>query len=285
MFVQPILLIFCMVWGIVHFSRRATSRRASRESSISDSVVYFCILAVHWYVMGIMMTGELPRLSNRAKRRLPQSFLGRVFLTWFNPGPGTGYLFAISNLAGSIVDRFRGRCLPRILLHCRSTSMRFRSAAAYPNWRSCVSLIFGYVALYLGFGRLLISLLRRVASVGIVLAVLLQALWVLLGCLVPQLIEMMQRPHIHIYTLLYVFDPFSTLLNADKLRLGYMTPVLTIVLVRRWRCLSRTCRASCGKCGKRESPSRRAWRKKMRRCWPFRRRRRRAVRGTEAGYF
>ena len=56
-------------------------------------------------------------------------------------------------------------------------------------------------------------------------------MWVLLGCLVPQLIEMMERPHIHVYTLMYVFDPFSTLANADKLRLGYMASVLTIVLV------------------------------------------------------
>jgi hypothetical protein len=92
-------------------------------------------------------------------------------------------------------------------------------------------LVFGYVALYLGLGQLLIGLLRRFASVGIVLAVMLQLFWVLLGCLVPQLIEMMQRPHIHVYTLLYVFDPFSTLANQTTLRSGLMAPVLTIVLV------------------------------------------------------
>jgi hypothetical protein len=85
------------------------------------------------------------------------------------------------------------------------------------------------VALYLGLGKLLIGLLRRFTSIGIVLAVSLQVFWVLLGCLVPQVIEAMQRPHMHQYTLLYVFDPFSTLGNQSQLRLGLMPAALGIV--------------------------------------------------------
>ena len=34
-------------------------------------------------------------LSPRVKRDLPQTLLGRIFLTWFAPGPGTGYMFAV----------------------------------------------------------------------------------------------------------------------------------------------------------------------------------------------
>ena len=45
------------------------------------------------------MTGESPELSSRVKRKLPQSLLGRALSTWFNPGPGTGYLFALANCA------------------------------------------------------------------------------------------------------------------------------------------------------------------------------------------
>ena len=103
MFVQPILLLFCIVWGTVRFAEPHLDRSMISEELVRSSMVYFFMLAVHWYVMGVMMTGELPRLSNRAKRRLPQSFLGRAFLTWFNPGPGTGYLFAVSNLLGALV--------------------------------------------------------------------------------------------------------------------------------------------------------------------------------------
>ena len=114
MFMQPILLIFCIVWGTVHFTDERQVGELN-ERFISASVVYFSILAMHWYVMGTLMSGESSRLSNRAKRHLPQSFLGRAFLTWFNPGPGTGYLFAAFQFAGSIVDRFCGRCLPGTL--------------------------------------------------------------------------------------------------------------------------------------------------------------------------
>ena len=54
-------------------------------------------------------------------------------------------------------------------------------------------------------------------------------MWVLVGCLVPQVIEATQRPHIHVYSLLYVFDPFSTLANQTQLRAGLMPAVLGIV--------------------------------------------------------
>ena len=138
MFVQPILLIFCMVWGIVHFTD-ARQVGELKERFISGSVVYFFILAIHWYVMGMLMTGESSRLSNRAKRRLPQSFLGRVFLTWFNPGPGTGYLFALSNLLGALLIVFGAVVYPRILSAAdHGIAEWFGSAMTYSNWPSCV---------------------------------------------------------------------------------------------------------------------------------------------------
>ena len=33
---------------------------------------------------------------------LSQTLLGRVFFTWFNPGPCTGYVFAVANLAAGL---------------------------------------------------------------------------------------------------------------------------------------------------------------------------------------
>jgi hypothetical protein len=225
MFVQPILLIFCIVWGVVHF--REGHGFALDRQLLFSSMPFFCILAMHWYLMGVMMTGESPRLSNRAKRRLPQSFLGRAFLTWFNPGPGTGYLFALSNLAAGLLIVLGGvvyrEFVPELGLGLGPLGSELTERADV-----CL-LLFGYVALYLGLGKLLIGLLRRFTSIGIVLAVSLQVFWVLLGCLVPQVIEAMQRPHMHQYTLLYVFDPFSTLGNQSQLRLGLMPAALGIV--------------------------------------------------------
>ena len=64
---------------------------------------FLILLGLHWYAMGTLMTGESPELSARVKRNLPQSFLGRAMFTWFNPGPGTGYMFALANCAGTVV--------------------------------------------------------------------------------------------------------------------------------------------------------------------------------------
>ena len=38
---------------------------------------FFMLSAIFWYLMGALMTGETPFLSQRVRRRLPQSFLGR----------------------------------------------------------------------------------------------------------------------------------------------------------------------------------------------------------------
>ena len=109
-----------------------------------------------------MMKGELPRLSNRAKRRLPRSFLGRVFLTWFNPGPATGYLFAISNLLWrTTIYLFLGAVVFREIFPERATQGILRSLVDLTDRAKICLLIFAYVALYLGLGKLLVGMLRR----------------------------------------------------------------------------------------------------------------------------
>ena len=56
-----------------------------------------CVAGMYWYVMGTMLTAERPEMSQRVRRRLPQSFLGRMFFTWLNPGPASGYMFVVAN--------------------------------------------------------------------------------------------------------------------------------------------------------------------------------------------
>ena len=58
-------------------------------------------IAAYWTLIGAFLSGETAQLSPRAMRQLPQSFLGRMAFTWFNPGSGTGYVFAMLNLLGA----------------------------------------------------------------------------------------------------------------------------------------------------------------------------------------
>ena len=110
----------------------------------------------YWFIMGALMTGEWPHLSRRVQRSLPQSKLGRIFLTWLNPGPAAGYMFAISNLA--VLSAFG---LAALWLITGGTRARLDLTAYY-------FCIFGwcYVAIFLGIGRLIINGARRFSFFG-----------------------------------------------------------------------------------------------------------------------
>lgn len=54
------------------------------------------VLGIYWLGMGTLMLGESSVLSPRVQRGLPQTLASRALMTWFNPGPDTGYVFAIA---------------------------------------------------------------------------------------------------------------------------------------------------------------------------------------------
>ena len=89
MFLQQMLWVGCI--GMMAL--------ISRDSEV---VVFgIVVLGGYWLLMGTLMLAESPELSPRVQRGLPQTFLGRAFLTWFNPGPGTGFVYAVaSGIAG-----------------------------------------------------------------------------------------------------------------------------------------------------------------------------------------
>ena len=80
--------------------------------------------------MGTMLTAERPGISQRVRRRLPQSFFGRMFFSWLNPGPASGYMFVIANITSlAIVVLRRGDDV--------ELSVERKSAAG-PTPRNCI---------------------------------------------------------------------------------------------------------------------------------------------------
>ena len=141
--------------------------------------------AIHWTLMGALMTGEWAQLSPRVRRALPQSFLGRSFLTWFNPGSGTGYVFAVSSLAAVVIVSL----LVAWFSHLFQLTDR---AWAIPDGFEFVSygtMLLVYLAAYLGIGRLLTLWLRRFLSFGLLLPLLLDVVLIALGAAVPALLQ------------------------------------------------------------------------------------------------
>jgi ABC-type transport system involved in multi-copper enzyme maturation permease subunit len=117
-------------------------------------VAMFMVGAAHWYVYGIFLTGESGIMSPRVKRDLPITFLGRMLFTWFNPGSGTGYIFAVCSVmvlgicaaGGLIIQEVSGIPAPP----------RWGSAIAPGHAYEAIAITVAYFAFYLGAGRLIL---------------------------------------------------------------------------------------------------------------------------------
>lgn len=137
-------------------------------------VRYFIVAVVYWFIAGALMTGEAPLLSLRVRRTLPQSLLGRAVGTWFNPGSGSGYVFAICNAV---------TCGALAVWACRSYA-----AVGNVSWESCaktIVLLTSYLVAYLGLGRLAVVGLRRITEVSALGVFLIQVLVALGGSGLP----------------------------------------------------------------------------------------------------
>ncbi len=107
------------------------------------------ILAGYWLITGTLMMAESSELSPRVQRDLPSTFFGRVLLTWFNPGPSTGYVFAITTgLAGITAMGLFGT---------------FNPGSSPPHTHPLVfsALVGGYLMVYLGITRVISLLIMR----------------------------------------------------------------------------------------------------------------------------
>jgi hypothetical protein len=195
-----------------------------RETAAAPLLLIFMIcVSVHWYIMGALMVGESPRLSSRVKRKLPRSFLGRMFLTWFYPGPGTGYVLALCGLACA-------------LLTMGIIAFFGDRAGLFPRrpWVPTVDAIctFGmlavsYITIYLGLGLLLMRALRRFTSNGLALSVFLQIILVLFGCVVPLVIQWTLPQFRHAsYSILQITNPFWSLSEVLSGTVPLETPLL-----------------------------------------------------------
>jgi hypothetical protein len=139
---------------------------------------------LYWYAMGSLLTGERSGMSQRVRRRLPQSFFGRAFLSWLNPGPASGYMFVVANGTAIVMMGFLG------LLG----SDFFATRGAWPsNQEAFFILVVGwsYGVTYLGLGKMAISLLRRVAQVNLFAGALIHFLVLLAASGIPTTIQLM----------------------------------------------------------------------------------------------
>jgi hypothetical protein len=205
----------------------------SIELRMEVAFVMAMTAGVYWYAMGTMITGEQREMSRRVMRRLPQSFLGRVLLTWFNPGPGTGYMFTVANLASIVVVS---------LIAALVVDSRVAGGGGWPGTVEFLYfLIIGaaYIVAYLGLGRLVIAQLRRFTLVTMFAGVLIHVLLVLAGSGIPTTIQWMSvelrnSPYSYlqvtnpIWSLIYVLNYGTT---PEAQRLLFVVPAAAICML------------------------------------------------------
>ena len=143
-------LVMCMLEGFMIASYGSVDLFSEM---IGAAVI---LLFIHWGVAGSMIMGERGTIPARARRSLPSSLIGRVFLTWLNPGAGPGYLFVLLSFSGSA---FALMIAPTVLLPSSSLSSQI-SLAIFLVAMTC------YLALYLGIVRLFCMIFLRNLLVG-----------------------------------------------------------------------------------------------------------------------
>ena len=191
--------------------------------------VYLVVLGFYWYAVGAMTSGEWPQLSTRVKRQLPQTFLGRMLFTWFNPGPGTGYVFAVCGVLAGLVTANLSIFLHEIGVWgtSQSWSMNEINSALVVG-----TLTAAYVTIYLGTGLLMTRGFRRLFPSGILSGALIQVSLAATGIIAPLVIQPMSSSWSwDQYSLLQMPNPFWTITHViDRNALPVETPVLMTVL-------------------------------------------------------
>jgi hypothetical protein len=125
------------------------------------------------------MTGERGVISPRARRTLPQTFLGRVLLTWFYPGAGMGYIFLVCMFAAL----FTTMCVSEIY-YSLSLQMRMgRSSLVYVGY-----LLLCYLVIYIGFNRMLMFAVAKYMPARMLGAFAMMAVLLLLSHMLPLVI-------------------------------------------------------------------------------------------------
>ena len=120
--------------------------------------------------IGSLMTGELGIISPRARRTLPTTFAGRVFLTWFYPGAGMGYIFLVCLFAALVATM----CFTEVYYSFSMQMTMGRSGIQYVGY-----LLLCYLTIYAGINRLIMMAVakhmpaRMLGSVALMAVILL----------------------------------------------------------------------------------------------------------------
>lgn len=140
------------------------------------------LLGTSWFFVGLFLCGETWELSPRVRRGLPTTYATRMLFTWWMPGPGTGFMFAVSTcLAGLIVLAIVGIIFPAV-----SSQSGFSVDTPTPIFALMMA---GYLMGYLGMVRLLSMPLHKRFGPSFAIPLAAAVLLLFCGIVVPASID------------------------------------------------------------------------------------------------
>ncbi len=236
------------LWGagfglMVSLSPSRGSASIVREAEQMLSVL-FIIQALHWTVLGVFFVSERGVLTPRSRRRLPATMLQRVFLSWGNPGSGTGYVFILLCLAGVILSTFLFGLW--VIMDPGVSVRRYATyQAGYGEFHSITigTMVWCWLAFYLGLVRLfMVCFAKNRANrfvLGIVLLLLFQFIGIAGTLYLSTLGSNTNTPTFEWYSIANI--PWS-IVDSQKLPSGALEALMlfsAIVIVLNWLTLSR----------------------------------------------
>jgi hypothetical protein len=180
----------------------------SDNFDLEGLLILITFAGAYWYAMGTLLTSERPEMSQRVKRQLPSTKLGRVYLTWLNPGPGSGYMFVVANATALAVICVLGMIV---------SDLSGKATGGWPGADQLLLLLiigWGYGVAYLGLGMLIVAAVRRVAEVTMLASVLIHCLVVLAGSGIPAVVQAMSVEMRDLdYSYMQITNPFWSLMH------------------------------------------------------------------------
>lgn len=167
MFIQSILFAA----GVAY----ATFEAGSGEPGLA----YSAMAGIIWGVYGAWLCSEDSELSPRVRRELPTKYWSKRFLTLFQPGPATGYVFATVSL---LVGTLYFAVVSMVLIELQILKVNRILTGSLVG---TALIVWAYVAFYLAIHRALLSVLNRYFRVGQMPGLLLGGLVAAMAVWVP----------------------------------------------------------------------------------------------------
>ncbi len=177
------------------------------QLGMDDELTLFIFSAffIHWAAVLLIIGGESGEISQRMRRRVPRSVLGRLFGLWLLPGPRLGYFYVLLSYAGMI--------FPWLLVLWYTLPSPFSARFRPAEWVRLAGAFWCYLAIYGGIATWLLAWLRRRVVVNMMLAAAVISLQVVVFCIVPLFVEVITASGIPFgqYSPIHLLNPIITI--------------------------------------------------------------------------